>query len=125
IGASRNVEADQLDTIADQLLARTPERALETGLADKIAYFSSYENSLKEQLKLKDKDKLNRIDLLDYTERIGRQNKYKTNKNKIAVVYAQGQIINDEGSIETVSPDDMNKALQKARKDDAVKAVVL
>lgn len=125
IGASRNIEADQLDTIADQLLARTPERALETGLADKIAYFSTYENTLKEKLDLKEKDKLNRIDLLDYTERIGRQNKYKTNKNKIAVVYAQGQIIYDEGSIETVSPDDMNKSLQKAQKDDAVKAVVL
>src|SRR5699024_1664795 len=62
---------------------------------------------------------------LDYTDRIGKQNHYKTNSNKIAVIYAQGEIIDGTGSVDKVGPEEVNKALRNARKNKNVKAVVL
>src|SRR5699024_4424001 len=50
IGESRNLDMEHLDEIANDLLARTPERAVEVGLADKIAYYSEYEAVLRNAL---------------------------------------------------------------------------
>lgn len=125
IGQSRNLSPEYLNEIADQLLARTPERAVDVGLIDKIGYFSDYETSLKTALNLKEKDKLKRVGLGKYTESIGLQNSYKYHADKIAVIYAQGEIIYGDGSVDMIGPREVNEAIVKARKDDGVKAIVI
>lgn len=125
IGESRGIDVEYLDQIANELLARTPERAVELGLADKIAYYSEYENSLRNALGLDAKKDISRINLLEYTTSIGLQNNYRYNKDKIAVIYAQGEIIYGEGSVHKVGPKEMNEAIIKAKNDDKVKAIVL
>lgn len=125
IGQDRNISAEYLDSIADQLLARTPEKAKNVGLIDKIAYRDEYESGIKNQLDIEDKKELNFVNILDYSDNIGTQNLYKSNKNKIAVIYAQGDIIDGQGSVSKVGPEEVNKALRKARKNKKVKAVVL
>src|SRR5690625_3773080 len=125
IGQSRNLSPEYLNEIADQLLARTPERAVDVGLIDKIGYFSDYETSLKTALNLKEKDKLKRVGLGKYTESIGLQNSYKYHADKIAVIYAQGEIIYGDGSVDMIGSREVNEAIVKARKDDGVKAIVI
>lgn len=125
IGQDRNISAEHLDTIADQLLARTPEKAKNIGLIDKIAYRGEYEAGLKKQLDIADKKELKFVNILNYADNIGAQNIYKSNKNKIAVIYAQGDIIDGQGTTSKVGPEEVNKALRKARKNKKVKAVVL
>ncbi len=125
IGKDRNISPEELDEIADQLLARTPERAKEVGLIDNIYYRDEYESKIKQHLDIKEKKNLKLVNILDYTDRIGAQNHYKTNSNKIAVIYAQGEIIDGSGSTDKVGPKEVNKALRNARKNKNVKAVVL
>ncbi|HLS30252.1 MAG TPA: signal peptide peptidase SppA, partial [Flavobacteriaceae bacterium] len=124
IGQDRDISAEHLDTIADQLLARTPEKAKNVGLIDKIAYRGEYESGLKKQLDIAEKKDLKFVNILDYSENIGAQNIYKSNNNKIAVIYAQGEIIDGQGTVSKVGPEEINKALRKARKNNKVKAVV-
>lgn len=125
IGESRNLDMDYLDEIANDLLARTPERAVEVGLADKIAYYSEYEAVLRNALGVKEEKEIERINLVDYTVKIGRQNAYKYNKDKIAVIYAQGEIVYGDGGVKKIGPKEMNDAIIKAKNDKAVKAIVL
>ena len=125
IGESRNIDMEYLDQIANDLLARTPERAIEVGLADKIAYYSEYEAALRSALGVKEEKEIDRINLVDYTVKIGRQNAYKYNKDKIAVIYAQGEIVYGDGGVKRIGPKEMNDAIIKAKNDKAVKAIVL
>lgn len=125
IGASRDIDSEYLDIIANDLLARTPEKALEVGLVDKIAYHSEYETSLRNALSINKKDKISRINILEYTDHIGLQDYYKYNKNKIAIIYAQGEIIYGEGSVQKVGPKEVNEAIIKAKNDENTKAIVL
>lgn len=125
IGASRDIDSEYLDIIANDLLARTPEKALEVGLVDKIAYHSEYETSLRNALSINKKDKISRINILEYTDHIGLQDHYKYNKNKIAIIYAQGEIIYGEGSVQKVGPKEVNEAIIKAKNDENTKAIVL
>ena len=50
---------------------------------------------------------------------------HKYSKNKIAVIYAEGEIIYGEGNQDAVGQGTMSKALVEAREDDKIKAVVL
>src|SRR5690606_34866590 len=125
IGKSRNIDPARLDEIADDLLARSPERAVQTGMIDKIGYYSDYENGVRKAIGLKESEKINKLRMEDYSEKIGAQNHYKFNRDRIAVIYAQGEIIYGEGSVDRIGPDEINGALKKAMDDDAIKAVVL
>src|SRR5699024_976991 len=125
IGESRNISPEGLDSIAENLLARTPDRALEVGLIDKIDYFGEYEDGLKKALNVKDKKKLNRISLRKYADEVAPAKVPKSSSDKIAVIYAQGEIIYGPGSVDKIGPEEINKSLRKAQEDDNIKAVVL
>lgn len=125
IGESRNIAPDYLNEIADDLLARSPEKAVEVGLADKLGYYSEYETSLKNAIGIKEDKDIERISIVSYTKKIGRQNAYKYNKDKIAVIYAQGEIVYDDGGVKKIGPKEMNNAIIKAKNDKSVKAIVL
>ena len=48
-----------------------------------------------------------------------------SSKDRIAVIYASGNIVSGEGDEGTIGSDDISKAIRKARLDEHVKAVVL
>lgn len=125
IGESRNISPEYLNEIADDLLARNPEQAVAVGLADQLAYYSEYEAGLRHAIGIKENQDIERIGLVSYTKKIGRQNAYKYNKDKIAVIYAQGEIVYGDGSVKKIGPKEMNEAIVKAKNDKAVKAIVL
>lgn len=123
IGASRNISPEQLNTLADELAGRTAELALASNLVDKIGYEDEYEAGIKNALG--EKDKYNSINIYDYAQHTGKQYVKKTGKEKIAIIYAQGQIMYTEGNIHTIGQISINKALKEARENDNVKAIVL
>jgi protease-4 len=49
----------------------------------------------------------------------------KSSNDKIAVIYASGDIVSGEGNEESVGSERISKAIRKARLDDNVKAIVL
>ncbi|MBB1138378.1 signal peptide peptidase SppA [Myroides sp. WP-1] len=124
ISKSRNISIDRLNEIATNLAARTPERALEVKLVDKVAYEDEYHAGIKKALAVAQDKEYNKIDILEYIKAGGPTTK-KTTSDQIAVIYAQGQILSGEGNVSFIGEGSINRALQKARKNDKVKAVVL
>ncbi len=125
VSESRNVSMEQLDLIADSLLARTPELALSSQLVDKIAYHDEYINGIKHAVDLPEDKDLKMVSIADYAEYAAPKIKSTTSKDKIAIIYAEGDIIYGEGEKGNVGHITTNKAIQKAREDDKIKAIVL
>ncbi|MGG5505394.1 MULTISPECIES: signal peptide peptidase SppA [unclassified Myroides] len=124
ISKSRNISVDRLNEIATNLAARTPERALEAKLVDKVAYEDEYHAGIKKALGVAQDKDYNKIDILEYIKAGGPTVK-KASSDQIAVIYAQGQILSGEGNVSFIGEGSINRALQKARKNDKVKAIVL
>ena len=125
ISKSRNIPVAQLNTIANGLLARTPELALQNKLIDKIAYEDVYHEDIKKALKVDADDDYNTVNIMDYAQDIATSTSDLETKDKIAIIYAQGEIGSGEGDINTVGEGSMRRSLQEARKDDDIKAIVL
>ncbi|MBC31979.1 MAG: signal peptide peptidase SppA [Muricauda sp.] len=124
IGASRNLDTGDLNKIADTLGARLPEYAAQTGLVDGVLYFDEYEAELKNELALAEDDEVKYVRLPDYVK-VAKRKKITTGKDKIALIYAQGEILYGEGDKDYMGQGLITRALKKARENDRVKAVVL
>ena len=125
ISKSRSIPVDRLNRIADSLLARNPNLAKSSNLIDKIAYHDEYLNGMKYALGIDSEKDLNLIEVADYSEYASNKLKANYNKNKIAVIFAEGDIMYAEGEKGIVGHGAINRSLQKARKDDKIKAIVL
>ncbi|WP_428740674.1 signal peptide peptidase SppA [Tenacibaculum sp.] len=120
ISKSRNISIEKLNAIADNLGGRNAELAKENNLIDAFIYKDEY----KEKLDHISNGKTNTISLEDYISS-GKGRISSTSKNKIAVIYAQGDIMYGEGNENYIGQGIINKAIIKARKDKNVKAIVL
>lgn len=125
ISESRNISVDRLNVIADSLLGRNPELAKSSQLVDKLAYHDEYLNAIKSAMNIDSKKDLNIVNIADYAQYAANKVGSGYNKNRIAVIYAEGNIVYGEGEEGIVGQGAMNKSLQKARNDDRIKAIVL
>lgn len=124
ISRGRNISPENLNIIADTLGGRTTEFAKASGLIDDILFYDEYETKLREALKLEEADDLNTVLLEDYVLRSNKK-KRKKGDDKIALIYAQGEILYGEGNANFIGQGIINKAIIKARDDEKVKAIVL
>ena len=124
ISTGRKRSRESLNIIADTLGGRTAEHAKATGLVDELAFYDEYEQVLKNSLGLESKDDLNLVQLEDYVSRSNNKKKH-SGAEKIAVIYAQGEILYGEGSQEAIGQGIMTEAIRRAKNDKDVKAIVL
>ena len=120
ISKSRNLSTEQVNLIADNSLGRNPILAKNNNLIDGIIYEDEY----KEKIALNSDKKTNTISLQDYINS-GKGKISSTAKDKIAVIYAQGEIMYAKGNENIIGQGITNKAIRKAREDKNVKAIVL
>lgn len=125
VSESRYISVAQLDSIADNLLARNATLAKNAKLIDKIAYYDEYIDGLKHALNVDDYEDIERISIEDYAIYTANKLEKNSTKNSIAVIYAEGDIIYGEGDENNVGQGTMSMALKEAREDDKVKAIVL
>lgn len=125
ISRSRKVSIERLNKIADGLLARTPEMAKAEKLVDKIAYEDVYHNDIRKVLAVDSDKDYDKVSIADYADKIATSNIDFDAKDKIAIIYAQGEIGNGEGDVNVIGEGSMRRSLQKARNDKNVKAIVL
>ncbi len=124
IAEGRNLGVENLNMIADTLGGRSPSLAKASGLIDDIVFYDQYEDKLRSALALDATSELNKVPLNDYLRRA--KGKSKTaGKDKIAIIFAQGEIIYGEGSPDMIGQGMINEAIAKAKEDDNVKAIVL
>lgn len=122
IAVSRNISKDSLAKINSQMLVRKPKDAVTYGLATELKYEDEVHSILKSKLGLEEDDQITTINATD----LGSLAKSKniTSKNRIAVILAEGEIV--DGDIEgAISSEKFAKEIRKARKDDNIKAIVL
>jgi len=124
ISSSRNISAENLNVIADNLSARNATLAIENKIIDGALYKDEYNNKLKQDLGLTIDEDLNTISISDYIS-TGKGRVLSTASDKIAVIYAQGEIIYGKGNEDLIGQDLIIKALKKARNTSSVKAIVL
>ncbi|MBD3583880.1 signal peptide peptidase SppA [Flavobacterium selenitireducens] len=124
ISQSRKVTVEKLNELANNLGARTPEMAKANKLVDRIAYEDEYHDAIRKRLKVNKDEKYNKVKLLDYARNVA-TSPSNFAKDRIAIVYAQGEILSGEGDVGYIGEGSIRRALQEARKDENVKAVVL
>lgn len=124
IAASRDITPENLDVFADELAARTPQLALDNGFVDALMYYNDYELMLKRAIGTDALDDVAYVSVTDYAEHASRKKK-SFGKDKIAVVFAQGEIGYGKGDDHVIGQGIMIKALKEARENEKVKAIVL
>lgn len=122
ISKSRNVSTDSLRIIANQLLAQSPEDALKLRLVDGLKYKDEIINGLKAQTKTKTEDDINVVSLKKYRSAVDEIGELPS--DRIAIVYASGEITGGEGNDNIIGSERISRAIREVRKDDKVKAIV-
>ena len=124
ISESRDISVEDLNQIADTLGTRTSKYAALSGLIDEIVYFDEYESMIKEKIGIDTAEDINYVPISDYIRTAGKI-KLNSGNDKIAVIFAQGEIWYGEGGSDVIGQGIINDALKKAREDKNVKAIVL
>lgn len=134
IAASRQVSVDKLQQYADHLEIVSTDAAVERGLIDQALY----EDQVMEVLtRLVDGERLDSltgeleggvevpamVTMSEYIASVANM-RTKISKNKVAIVYADGQIVSGESGNGTIGDETVGQKLAEARRDDKVKAVV-
>ncbi len=127
VGKSRKIDAQKVQTIADNQPILEAADAKQQGLVDKVAYYDQVVSELK-QLTSSDKDDktFRQISMDDYAQVPNKNSDVeRSSKNEIAVVYAEGEIVDGQGDDTQVGGDRFAKIFNRIRQDKDVKAVVL
>ena len=120
VSESRGMTAKKLDQLADNVAGLTAQRAVSAALADGTVTRRAYKEKISERL---DEDDVEYVNFIDYMS-VSKGKKGK-GPNRIAVVYAQGEIIYGEGGTEIIGQEKIIKTLKKIGKKKNIKAVVL
>ncbi len=123
ISATRNIPIDTLNKYADNLTIDSDSAALKYHFVDGLKYEDQIEAELKEMLGKSKEDKLPLISMSKYVKT---HIKPKVTKNKIAIIYATGEIDMGNGADDNkIYPERLVKMIRKARKNKKVKAIIL
>jgi protease IV len=123
IAKSRKISVAELKDIQDNLLVRDPKDAIKFKLITDIGYFDEAVSFMKAKAGKEEKDKLDLISFSKYKK--VKDKDVSTSKNRIAVIFAEGDIVDGEGDEDNIGGRKYADAIRKARMDDDVKAVVL
>lgn len=127
VGKSRKIQPEKLQAIANNQAILESTAAKANGLVDQIAYQDEVVADLK-KLTASDEDDKNfrQINITDYAEVPGKSmGVERTSENKIAVVYAEGEIVDGKGEDGQIGGDRFAQIFRKIRQDEDVKSVVL
>src|SRR5574344_400510 len=112
ISSARGIEDSVINDVADKFSSIYPKSLIDSKLVDCLIYRAPYLSSIKRNLGVAEKDDINSIEMSDYTDIVVPKDDAKYVKNKIAVVYAVGEIFDGTGSAdEGIYGDDLAKTI--------------
>ncbi|MEH3115110.1 signal peptide peptidase SppA [Pedobacter terrae] len=122
IAQSRNIQKDSLNSIADNYKVQQPQDAVNFKMIDAL----KYKDQILEELKgLSGRTRGENIRSVSINEYAKNNSDIGEGKDKVAVIYANGEISGGEGSDNQIGSERISRAIRKARLDDDIKAVVL
>jgi len=122
IAASRDFTADQLNGWIDNLELLDAQTLLDRGIVDQAWYKDELENYLCTLFDVKEAKDLKFADLNSYA--IAKVIDNTKVKDKIAVLYADGEIVMDGNADQNIVGDDLARKFKKLQEDSTVKAIV-
>ena len=121
ISQSRHIPVDSLNAAADDFMAFQPQmRDVRLGLVDGLKYVDEVQSELCAMLGLNADEE---IDMVSPSDLILDDADQRSGSQKVAVVYAVGEI--DNGNTDGINSSELIETMNKLRKDSDVKSVVL
>ncbi len=124
IAKSRGVQVAELKNVQDNLLVRDPADAKKYKLITDVGYYDEAISYMKGKIGIEETEKMELVQLKKY-KKVKGNIEVSTSKNRIAVIYAEGDIVDGEGEDDNIGSRRFADAIRSARLDENVKAVVL
>jgi protease-4 len=133
ISKARNISVEQLNSLADSAGIKNPASALSNKMVDELVYRDQVMDILKTKAGIKSDKKLRLVGISKYFKSFSEDEvssnvlveSARAKKDKIAVIYASGNIVDGTGDYETIGSATLSKQIRRARLDKSVKAIVL
>ena len=120
--AARKIDTATLHNLANTGAIQTPQDAATHKLIDGVKYDDEVKAELKQLLRIGKDDRLHFVPVSTYHEAVSVR---KTGKDRVALIYAEGVILDGEGTSTDIGGERFRKLIRKARMDKSVKAIVL
>ncbi len=127
LSESRGISIDELNRIADELEISNARAALALNFVDGLVYKDEILAKLREKTGKEADDDIEAVGIARYTnvpEKTEGRSRARI-RDRVAVVYAIGEISGGEGSETAIGSERISKAIRKARTDENVKAIVM
>ena len=121
VSSARGIDKQELNRLADELAIVLPKQALEHKFIDGVKYADQMEELFEEEYGIEDAEY---ISLSDYASSLVTDPK-RASAPKVAIVYANGEVIDGEGSDDNIYGYSLSKTLRKVAEDDDIESVVL
>lgn len=118
----RRIDTASLHALANTGSIQTPQDALRYKLIDGLKYDDEVKDEIKRRLEIGKYDKLSLISISKYADAA---NFKQSGKDRIALIYAEGDIVDGNGSADNIGGDRFRKIIRRARLDKSIKAIVL
>lgn len=124
ISESRKIDKQRLEEISDKMLVTNTQATVDLGLVDSLLYRDQFLGVLRDRINLGDDEEIKFINYNRYRKSFST---YRSSKNEIAVIVAEGTIMPGDGNEndEIIGADKFVEEIRKAREDDDIKAIVL
>ena len=124
VAESRGIGLAELNRLADNLAVTLPEEALEKHFVDGLLYEDQMDDVFASLGVEAGKDGDFRfVSLGDYASQLSASG--SSSASKIAIVYAEGEIVDGEASAGSIGGNSLARELAEVREDDSIEAVVL
>jgi protease-4 len=123
IAKGRKLSTSQVQDIASKMLVTNAPAAVEFKLVDELKYRDEVLEILQKKTEAKSIDEIEFVSINKMVD--VKDTRDKSGKDKIAIIFAEGEIVDGQGKEGQVGSIEFSKAIRKARLDDNVKAVVL
>ena len=118
---ARKIDTATLHGLAVNLSVQNANDALKYKLVDGLKYDDEVKNEIKVKLDIDKYDKISFIDINRYAEAVTFKN---SGTERIALIYAEGNIVDGPGDQGVIGSEDYMKLIRKARLDKNIKAIV-
>ncbi|MFP4219386.1 MAG: signal peptide peptidase SppA [Phormidium sp.] len=129
VSQQRSLTPDNLQTIADNQGILLAEEAVSQGVVDRLAENEDIRNRLRELSNISDADEsFESVSLATYIQALDPRDSQRGamgSDQQIALIYAEGPIVDGEGELRQIGGDRLARQLRDLRRDDDVQAVVL
>lgn len=124
ISEARGIPAETLNKLADNLTGNIADEAFNSKLVDGLMFRDQLIDTLKALSGTAPDKDLNLVSMSKYSN-VPDLNRSYSSKNRIAVIYASGNIVTGNGNENNIGGNHYADVIRKARLDTAVKAIVL